>query len=212
MIWQLCRVLFCNRRQSRFSDKATALKIYENGFPVFSLDDNGKPHILGRISDIEVCKDKFCIPADELNRFLRHDDREKTVQEQEEEKPSENTEKQIAFEKICLLTGISVTQLNALPKDIKEEILVRYTDEVGTVTESELAKHINDMLDGKPVNPLKSVEEQIEGNANCIDGIINNLPVDEDGKRSVFATIEVIKKENSNDGRDEREEERERQH
>ncbi len=201
-----------NGGKAVFSDKSTAIQIYQSGLPVFQLDNDGKPHILGGISEIETCENKFCVPSDELNRFLRHDDREKTVQEQAEEKPSEDMEKQIVFDKISLLTGVSITQLNALPRDIKEEILVKYTDDVVTVTEGELAKHINDMIDGKPDNPLKSVEEQVEDNANSIDGIINNLPVDEDGKRSALATIEIIKRESAKDGREEQQEEQERQH
>lgn len=201
-----------NSGKAVFSDKDTALRIHYSGFPVFSLDENVKPHLLGSEAEIKQCTDKYCVPTDELNRFLRHDDREKTAEEQLEEKPNEESRKQTVFSEISLLTGISLNQLQALPRDVKEEILVKYSDDIGTVRESELAKEINGIIDGKPDNPLKSLEEQIEGNANSIDGIINNLPTDEEGKRSVFATIDVIKREYSKDGQEERQEEKERQH
>ena len=40
---------------------------------------------------------------------------------------------------------------------------------------------------------MKTTEELIEGNYNSIDGVINNLPKDDEGRTSVIASINAIK-------------------
>ncbi len=100
--------------------------------------------------------------------------------------------------KVAATTGIPLSDLNALPKDMKNDIIGEFEFSGGNLNSDFFSQDIATMLNVEvsiknenvqPVaniqsdtakkekeNPLKSVEELIEGNANMIDGIINNLP------------------------------------
>ena len=139
--------------------------------------------------------------ADVMQRFLRQENREQTAREQESSRPPDKAEKmaQIIAD-ISGLTGISVNQINALPQDVREEIVDRYSRDFGTVSNSELAEQIHAAISGKPPeNHLKTIEEFVEGNANSIDGIINNLPPPEPNERrlSLAERIEAARENNN---------------
>lgn len=115
---------------------------------------------------------------DVIQRFLRQDNREQLAKDQQALKPptEEDIRGQILSE-IAVLTGISLNQIRSLPKDVQENIIEVYARDFGTVSKSEIAEQITAAINGKPPeNHLKTVEEMIEGNANSIDGVINNLP------------------------------------
>lgn len=120
--------------------------------------------------------------ADVMQRFLRREDREQTAKEQQAVKPptEEHIREQLIAD-ISGLTGISLNQIKALPKDVQEDIIEVYSREIGVVSNGELADRITSAISGKsPENHLKTVEELVEGNANSIDGVINNLPTTND--------------------------------
>lgn len=95
---------------------------------------------------------------------------------------------------IAEVMDMSVSELESKPADIKQMLILDYTNnymsDPKTIQESLSAiispnrsvednlKHRKgeDIEPEKKENPLKSAEELIEGNANMIDGIINNLP------------------------------------
>lgn len=130
--------------------------------------------------------------ADVMQRFLRHENREQTAKEQQTEKPP--TEEHIRTEllsDISRLTDISINQIRALPKDVQEDIIEVYSRDIGTVSNSILAKQITAAINGKPPeNHLKSIEELVEGNANSIDGVINNLPSANDERSEKKLSLE----------------------
>lgn len=116
--------------------------------------------------------------ADVMQRFLRQENREQTAKEQQTSKPptEENIREELLSD-ISRLTDISLNQIRALPKDVQEDIIDEFSHDIGTVNNSKLAEQITAALGGKPPeNHLKTVEELVEGNANNIDGVINNLP------------------------------------
>lgn len=124
--------------------------------------------------------------ADVMQRFLRQEDREQTAKEQEYVKPptEEHIREQLLTD-ISGLTGISPSQIKALPKDVQEDIVEVYSREIGVVGNSELADRITSAINGKPPeNHLKTIEELVEGNANSIDGVINNLPPETENEHS----------------------------
>ena len=116
--------------------------------------------------------------ADVMQRFLRQENREQTAKEQQAAKPpTEEDFREELLSDISRLTDISLNQIRALPKDIQEDIIDVFSRDIGTVNNSKLAEQITAALGGKPPeNHLKTVEELVEGNANSIDGVINNLP------------------------------------
>lgn len=116
--------------------------------------------------------------ADVMQRFLRQENREQTAKEQQAAKPpTEEDFREELLSDISRLTDISLNQIRALPKDVQEDIIDVFSRDIGTVNNSKLAEQITAALGGKPPeNHLKTVEELVEGNANSIDGVINNLP------------------------------------
>lgn len=120
--------------------------------------------------------------ANVIQRFLRQENREQTAKEQQAVKaPTEEHIREQLLTDISGLTGISPSQIKALPKDVQEDIIEIYSREIGVVGNSELADRITSAISGKlPENHLKTVEELVEGNANSIDGVINNLPTAND--------------------------------
>lgn len=146
--------------------------------------------------------------ADVMQRFLRHENREQTAKEQKSAKPPDKTEKMAKIvADISGLTGISANQINALPQDVREEIVDRYFRDFGTVSNGELADRINAAISGKPPeNHLKTVEELIEGNANSIDGIINNLPPPEPNERKLTLAERIEAARENNNRENERRE------
>lgn len=97
---------------------------------------------------------------------------------------------------IAELMEMSVAELESKPADIKQMLLLDYTNNYlsnpATLQESLSAiikpntaiennieqhrEHIKPEAAPPKENPLKAVEELVEGNANMIDGVINNLP------------------------------------
>lgn len=98
---------------------------------------------------------------------------------------------------IAVVMDMSISELENKPTDIKELLVLDYTNNFKSTPEEIQAslsaiifpnssvennleksnqQKTEDIKPEKKENPLKSVEELIEGNANMIDGIINNLP------------------------------------
>lgn len=101
-----------------------------------------------------------------------------------------NQKKQTSlFPEIAELLDISVSELESKPEDIKQLLLHTYTN--GSNSQGirkrmlsiinpthELQQDLR--MDNIKNNPLKNVEELVEGNYNMIDGIINNEPSKKD--------------------------------
>lgn len=97
---------------------------------------------------------------------------------------------------------MSVSEIESKPIDIQNMLILDYTNnyfsDPATLQESlstilnpnyETEKNLQNKKDltKEKENPLKSVEELVEGNANMIDGIINNLPPEkETTEKKVF--------------------------
>ncbi len=86
---------------------------------------------------------------------------------------------------IAQVMNMSVSELESKPMDIKSMLVLDYTNNYESSIEdiqASLSNIINPNtdveknLEQKKENPLKNAEELVEGNANMIDGIINNEP------------------------------------
>lgn len=105
---------------------------------------------------------------------------------------AENREEKILNE-IAVATGYTSSQLNVLPKDIKADLIAEYDRSGGQISTSTFAQEIASILNVEPPKQeisqpvanvktqksekdesTKTIEELVEGNANSIDGIINN--------------------------------------
>lgn len=98
------------------------------------------------------------------------------------------------FPEIAQLLNISVSELESKPEDIQQLLLYTYTNGTNqTETRKQLLNIVApnyDMqrdlrMDNLANNPLKSVEELVEGNYDSIDGIINNEPPKKDKELSI---------------------------
>lgn len=196
------------------TEKSVALNMYDSGFPVFVIGEDGAAHILESRSDVENHSGMYSVPADDMYIFLERDvikDRSKT----EAEKADEREEH--AFSEISAFTGISLVQLYSLPADIKYGVVAMYMTNSNITgsddLKSRIISYIHDNLppdQEQPVkdNPLKTVEEMVEGNYNSIDGVINNLPTGNDERPSVLQALRELRGDDSEDIR-ERERQRE---
>lgn len=169
--------------QAIVSDKSIALAAFDNNIAVFATDENGRMRLLTDRQDIVNNSDTYTVAASDLELVLER------VRKLEQEKPQEKSESEIFKEKqelalseISALTGVSLSQLQALPDDVKDDVLQLYARNGGTQSE-QLKEELNMLLVGAPYVPpyekenyLKTTEELIEGNCNSIDGVINNLP------------------------------------
>lgn len=184
--------------QAVISDKSLALAVYDNDCAVFITDENGKLQLLTDRNDIINHSGTYTIATADLELVLERD------RQLEQEKPQEKSESEVFKEKqelalaeISALTGVSISQLQALPDDVKDDVLQLYARNGGTQSE-QLKEDLNLILVGAPSitaqskeNHLKTTEELIEGNYNSIDGVINNLPSDTE-KPSVLAALKEL--------------------
>ena len=190
--------------RAEISDKRVALELHDLGCPVFSLGEDGKVHLFTKREDIEAHTSMYCTPAVSLDKFLEITDREPPAPDKtEEQKIAE--QRDMALSEISAFTGISRTQLQGLPLDIQEELIATYMFNVNIAANPQMTELLNSVIEGKPIasveqqenklpeNYMKTTEELIEGNYNSIDGVINNLPKDDEGRTSVIASINAIK-------------------
>lgn len=163
------------------TEKRVALDMFDSGFPVFVIGEDGATHILESREDVENHSGMYSVPADDMYLFLERDVQKERTQT-EAEKVNEQEER--ALTDISAFTGISVMRLYSLPPDVRHDVIALYMTNVNVFGGDELKTQIYNVLDGKPPvdqpekrgNPLAKVEELIEGNYNNIDGVINNLP------------------------------------
>lgn len=184
--------------QAVISDKSLALAVYDNDCAVFVTDENGKLQLLTDRNDIINHSGTYTVATADLELVLERD------RQLEQEKPQEKSESEVFKEKqelalaeISALTGVSISQLQALPDDVKDDVLQLYARNGGTQSE-QLKEDLNLLLVGAPSittqdkeNHLKTTEELIEGNYNSIDGVINNLPSDTE-RPSVLAALKEL--------------------
>ena len=184
--------------QAVISDKSLALAVYDNDCAVFVTDENGRLQLLTDRNDIINHSGTYTVATADLELVLERD------RQLEQEKPQEKSESEVFKEKqelalaeISALTGVSISQLQALPDDVKDDVLQLYARNGGTQSE-QLKEDLNLLLVGAPSittqskeNHLKTTEELIEGNYNSIDGVINNLPSDTE-KPSVLAALKEL--------------------
>lgn len=189
--------------QAVIFDKSIALAIYDNNCAVFIAGENGRLQLLTDRNDIVNHSGTYSVSTADLMPVLELE------RKLEQEKPQEKSESEVLKEKqelalseISALTGVSLSQLQALPDDIKEDVLQLYARNGGTQSE-QLKEELNLLLVGAPAptvvpqekeNYLKSTEELIEGNCNSIDGVINNLPsgTSSTEKPSVLAALREL--------------------
>lgn len=186
-------------------DKSTVLEMFDKDYPVFLTDEEGEMKLIESVDEIKRHSGNFSVSADDVYDFLKIE-----RSNPEEEHKNENVEQVQKTEEqnemltyISVLTGASISQLYALPADVKEDLTDVYRNNSGIVENAALAAMLNMVLDGKPLpaeaqhNPLKSAEELIEGNCNSIDGIINNVPQQEgstEEKSSVMELLQLLQK------------------
>lgn len=187
--------------QAVISDKSLALAVYDNDCAVFVTDENGRLQLLTDRNDIVNHSGTYTVATADLELILERD------RQLEQEKPQEKSESEVLKEKqelalaeISALTGVSLSQLQALPDDVKEDVLQLYARNGGTQSE-QLKEDLNLLLVGTPSattqekdNYLKTTEELIEGNYNSIDGVINNLPsgTSDTERPSVLAALKEL--------------------
>ncbi len=163
------------------TEKRVALDMFDSGFPIFVIGEDGVPHYLESRADVENHSGMYNVPADDMYLFLERDagkEHEKT----EAEKVNEQEERTLSD--ISAFTGISLMRLYSLPSDVKHDVISLYMTNVNISANEDIKSQIQNILDGKPAeeqpkekyNPLAKVEELVEGNYNNIDGVINNLP------------------------------------
>lgn len=110
------------------------------------------------------------------------------------ERKREDDEEASIITEIAELLNLSVSELESKPEDIKRLLLHTYNS---TSNLQEARKRLlsivspnyelqRDMrMDNIKNNPLKTVEELVEGNYNMIDGIINNEPPKKDQELTI---------------------------
>lgn len=162
------------------TEKRVALDMFDSGFPVFVIGEDGAAHILESRADVENHSGMYTVPADDMYLFLERDVQKERTQT-ESEKVNEQEERALA--EISAFTGVSVMRLYSLPPDVKHDVIALYMTNINVLGSDEMKNRICGVLDGAPLteppkekNPLAKVEELIEGNYNSIDGVINNLP------------------------------------
>lgn len=186
--------------QAAISDKSLALSLHDNDCAVFITDENGRLQLLTDRNDIVNHSGTYTVSTADLELVLERDrklEQEKLPEKSESEVLKEKQE--LALSEISALTGVSLSQLQALPEDIKDDVLLLYGRNGGTQSE-QLKEDLNLLLVGAPLHssqekeiPTKTLEELIEGNYNSIDGVINNLPPDSENERpSVLAALKEL--------------------
>lgn len=196
---KLPKGVFVSGSAATIPDKSTALEMFDKDYPVFITDEDGNMKLIESVDEIKRHSGNFSVSADDVYDFFEIE-RSDPEKERKNENPTiQNTEEQNdILTYISVLTGASISQLYALPSDVKEDLTDVYRSNNGVVENAALAVMLNKVLDGEPLppeaqqNPLKSAEELIEGNYNSIDGIINNVPQQESSteeKPSVMAFL-----------------------
>lgn len=123
-------------------------------------------------------------------------ERERTLEERE---PDVNKTKELdILTMAAVITGVNISELNRLPAEIKSDIVAEFQENNGNISSEQLAERICEIADIEPPeaikpsepeikpqenkekeNPLREIEEMTELNYNHIDGIINNLPLEQ---------------------------------
>lgn len=110
--------------QAVISDKSLALAIYDNDCAVFVAGENGRLQLLTDRDDVVNHSGTYFVSSSDLMPVLELE------RKLEQEKPQEKSESEVLKEKqelalseISALTGVSLSQLQALPDDIKEDVL-----------------------------------------------------------------------------------------
>lgn len=185
------------------SNKALALELFDNDCPIFVVGEDGNSYLLENRDDVINHSGMYNVAAEELYLFLQRE-----YHEPQKEKTMEQTiaeQRDMALAEISALTGVSLTQLQALPIDIKDDIVTTYQQNINTLSNDEVKKQLSSILESKPLfsaerereekyNPLAKVEELVEGNYNQIDGIINNLPPPKhEGSEKQYTSLSEIK-------------------
>lgn len=192
------------------TEKRVALDMYDSGFPVFIIGEDGAAHILESRADVENHSGMYTVPADDMYLFLERDVQKERTQT-EAEKVNEQEEHALA--EISAFTGVSVMRLYSLPPDVKHDVIALYMTNINVLGSDEMKNRICGVLDGTPLteppkekyNPLAKVEELVEGNYNSIDGVINNLPSgtsvigEQDERPSVLQAIRELQGENASE-------------
>lgn len=78
--------------------------------------------------------------------------------------------------KIAEKLGVTVSMLQALPNDVLQMMRQIYIQTVNDP--AAFQTRMQQLFRMQDISPIKTVEETVEQNANCIDGIINNLPLE----------------------------------
>ena len=143
------------------------------------------------LSDIENLNTLYDIPAP-------------TIELEPDQKEMQRID--LIISDISAFTGISSKQLQALPDDVREELINTYSNGIGVIGNEDLMAHISAIFEMKPqqeekFNPLAKTEELIEANCNQIDGIINNLPNNEE-RPSVLEKLSFFKAEKESTGKE----------
>ena len=128
------------------------------------------------------------------------------ILEKEQEKSNEDS----LLPEIAEILNLSVSELESKPEDIKRLLIHTYNS---TSNSQEARKQIlsivspnyelqRDMrMDNIKNNPLKTVEEMVEGSYSFIDGIINNEPPKKDqeltiSREQIKANADMVAKNN----------------
>ena len=150
----------------------------------------------GHIGDPDRNDSNFRSETYNLNDLINSVQQEVIVREERSPETeidlTENREEKILNE-IAAATGYTSSQLNVLPKDIKADLIAEYDRSGGQISTSTFAHEIASILNVEPPKQeisqpvanvktqksekdesTKTIEELVEGNANSIDGIINN--------------------------------------
>lgn len=187
--------------QAVISDKSLAIAVYDNDCAVFVADENGELRLLTDRNDIVNHSGTYTVSTTDLELVLECERQLEQEKQQEKSESEALKEKQeLALAEISALTGVSLSQLQALPDDVKDDVLQLYARNGGTQSE-QLKEELNLLLVGAPYtvareneNYLKTTEELIEGNCNSIDGVINNLPsgTSDTERPSVLAALKEL--------------------
>lgn len=125
------------------------------------------------------------------------------------ERNKETKKDRTLFPEIAEILNISVSEIENMPTDVQQLLLHTYVNGTNqTETRKRLLLIVNPnqelqrdlRMDNLKNNPLKNVEELVEGNYNMIDGIINNEPPKRDqeliiSREQIKANAERISKE-----------------
>ncbi len=196
---KLPKGVFVSGSAAIISDKSTVLEMFDKDYPVFLTDEDGDMKLIESVDEIKRHSGNFSVSTDDVYDFLEIERSDPEKERKEENAAIQKAEEQNeVLTHISVFIGASISQLYALPADVKEDLIGVYRDNFGTVDNAALAVLLNTVLDGKPPiaetqhNYLQSAEELVEGNYNSIDGVINNVPKQENSteeKPSVMAFL-----------------------